>query len=326
MGAKYKASVVIPTYKRPDLLRNLLGTLARQETAHPFEVIVVNDDPDEDLSALEGEFGGLPLKVVNLGENRGPAFARNAGVRSSSGEILIFLDDDTTVTKDFVAAHIEAHTTSSTAVVGNVLCMPEHRSALLARYIERLGAKKRKRGEKLPPSCFRTGNASVSRDMFTRAGMFDETIRTYGEDVDLAMKLSYCGADFVFGERAVAYNHSLPTIEELMTKIREWGQYTLPLYAELHPAFARRMWLHLAEPVRLGRENPVVSLKKIALRILLTKPFYAIALAACRWNWLGRLGFPVVDYVRLYNYFKTYRQARWPACSGDSSRDSSLVG
>ena len=309
MGDTYKASVIIPTYKRPDLLRNLLSSLAAQETEYPFEVVVVNDAPDEDLSALEVEFSDMALKILSHPENRGPAVARNTGVRDSSGEILIFLDDDTTVNHMFVTGHVEAHTTPTTAVVGNVYTLPEHGSALLARYIERQGAKKRRDRNNLPPVCFRSGNASVSRDMFLQAGMFDETLRAYGEDMDLAMKLASDGATFVFAEDAIAYNHSLPTVEELMVKIREWGATTLPVCARRHPAFARHLWLHLAEPVRIGRESPLVSFKKIGLRIVLTRPFYAIALGLTRYNRLGRLLFPVLDYIRLYNYFNAYRQA-----------------
>jgi GT2 family glycosyltransferase len=309
MDYTFKASVIIPTFKRPELLRNLLASLAGQETPYSFEVVVVNDAPDDDLSALKVEFSDITLRLVNLAEHQGPALARNTGVENSSGEILIFLDDDTTVNEKFITGHIEAHTSPTTAVVGNVHTIPEHRSALLARYIERQGAKKRRDRNNLPPVCFRSGNASVSREMFMQAGGFDESLKTYGEDMDLAMKLASAGATFVFAEDAVAYNHSLPSVEELMVKLREWGRYTLPISAKRHPAFARHLWLHLAEPVRIGKESLLVSFKKLALRVLLARPFYALARGIIRLSWLGPLLFPVLDYMRLYNYSTAYRQA-----------------
>jgi glycosyltransferase involved in cell wall biosynthesis len=301
------ASVIIPTYRRPDLLRKLLSSLAGQTTGCSFEVVVVNDDPEEDLGPIELEFSDISVRILNLTEDHGRSVARNTGVRNSTGDILIFLDDDMTVVEGFIAGHMEAHSDPKAAVVGNIFSDPRYASDPLARYIERQGAKKRKPGEELPPRCFRTGNASVSREMFIRAGMFDETLKTYGEDLDLAMKLSYEGAHFVFAEGAISYHHYFPDIEDFMAKLREWGRDTLPIHASRHPALARAVWLHLAEPVSLGRESPVLSLKKTALRVLLTPPFYTLAKSIYRAKWLGSLLFPVIDYLRLYNYLRAYR-------------------
>jgi GT2 family glycosyltransferase len=302
------ASVIIPTFKRPDLLRKLLSSLAAQTTRCSFEVIAVNDAPDDDLSSMELEFSDISVKILNLEGEHGRSVARNTGVRNSTGEVLIFLDDDMTVVENFIASHMEMHSDPKAAVVGNIFSDPRYASDPLARYIERQGAKKR-RGQELPPRVFRTGNASVSREMFTKAGMFDETLKTYGEDLDLAMRLSYHGAHFVYAEGAISYHHYVPDIDDFMAKIHEWGYHTLPLHARKHPELARAVWLHLADPVRFGRENPVLSLKKTALRILLTPPFYSLAKAVYEAKWLGSLLFPVIDFIRLYTYLRAYRSA-----------------
>jgi glycosyltransferase involved in cell wall biosynthesis len=301
------ASVIIPTYRRPDLLRRLLSSLAGQTTECSFEVIVVNDDPEDDLGPIELEFSDISVRILNLTKDHGRSVARNTGVSNSTGDILIFLDDDMTVVEGFIAGHMEAHLDPKAAVIGNIFSDPQYASDPLARYIERQGAKKRKLGEKLPPRCFRTGNASVSREMFVKAGMFDENLKTYGEDLDLAMRLSYQEASFVFAEGAISYHHYVPDIEDFMAKLREWGRYTLPVHAKRHPALARAVWLHLAEPIRIGRESPVLSLKKAALQVMLTPPFYGLAKAIYRVRWLGSLLFPVIDYLRVYNYLRAYR-------------------
>jgi glycosyltransferase involved in cell wall biosynthesis len=303
------ASVIIPTFRRPELLRRLLSSLAAQRTDYRFEVIAVNDAPGDDLSSMELEFSDISVRILNLTEDHGRSVARNTGVSNSTGEILIFLDDDMSVVEGFVASHMEMHTDPKAAVVGNIFSDPRYSSDPLARYIERQGAKKRRSGEELPPRVFRTGNASVSRAMFDKAGMFDEDLKTYGEDLDLAMRLSYEGAHFVYAEGAISYHHYVPDLEDFLAKLREWGYHTLPLHAEKHPELAKAVWLHLAEPVRFGGENPALSLKKVALRILLTPPFYYLAAAAYRAKWLGRLLFPVIDFMRLYTYLRAYREA-----------------
>src|SRR5436190_13244656 len=64
-----RVSVVVPTRDRPELLRRCLGALEAQTL--PVEVVVIEDS-----------------------EGRGPAWARNEGVRRASGEIVCFTDDD----------------------------------------------------------------------------------------------------------------------------------------------------------------------------------------------------------------------------------------
>jgi GT2 family glycosyltransferase len=309
MNSNPKASVIIPTYRRPGLLRKALDSLALQESRHVFEVVVVNDAPDEDLSQLPGEYPSIDLRVISPESNVGRAMARNMGVRNSSGELIVFLDDDMTVVPGFIEAHVKAHDGPNLAVAGNIETTPKYADHPLARYIERQGAKKRKGADQLPARVFRTGNGSLSRTLFSEVGMFDESFSTYGEDMDLAMRLEKQGARFVFAEDAISYNHHPPDLDDMLEKLREWGRYTMPILAERHPTFARATWLHLAKPVKLGRENLGLSLRKTGLRLALLPPVYWIARGLYRLTFLGRLLFPVIDYVRLYTYFHAYRQA-----------------
>lgn len=309
MNSTVRASVIIPTYRRPHLLKNALESLAAQTGECRFEVVVINDAPDEDLSSLAAGFSDIGVRLISPPRNVGRAIARNIGVRNSSGDIIIFLDDDMTVVPGFIDAHAEAHTGPGLAVVGNIKSAPEYASHPLARYIERQGAKKRPGMKDLPARCFRTGNGSLARTLFTEVGMFDESFSTYGEDMDLAMRLQYQGARFVFAEDAVSFNHHPPDLDDMLEKLREWGRYTMPVLAERHPDLARSTWAHLAHPVRLGRESPGLSLHKVAVRIAVLPPFYGIGRLLYRLTFLGGLLFPVIDYLRLCNYLAAYRQA-----------------
>ena len=309
MKMSIKASVIIPTYRRARLLRDTLESLAAQTSRHAFEVVVINDAPDEDLSALETEFSDMGARLISPSRNVGRGIARNLGVRDSSGEIIIFLDDDMTVAPDFIDAHVTAHTEPGLAVVGNIVSAPEYASHPLARYVERQGAKKRKGAPKLPPKVFRTGNASLQRVLFTKVGMFDESFSTYGEDLDLAMRLGDQGARFVFAEDAVSFNHHPPDLDDMLEKVREWGRYTIPVLAEKHPELERAIHAHLAHPARLGKEPLGLSIRKVGARIALQPPFYRLARLIYRCAFLGSLLFPLIDYLRLYNYLGAYREA-----------------
>lgn len=303
------ASIVIPTHKRPDLLRNLLESLSHQRASPAFDIIVINDGSGGDLSTLEVEFSDVSLEVIDLPKSRGRAYARNQGVRHSTADVLIFVDDDMTVVEDFVQLHLAAHTDPSAVVIGNVLSAPEYKSHPLARYVERQGIHKLKRKDVIPPKCVRTGNVSVSRIFFDRIGMFDEAISMYGEDVDLGMKMGSGGARFVFAEGAISYHHHPPDLDDMIIKMQEYGRYTVPLLVERHPEVRQVFRIYLAEPVRPFRESPILSAKKVAVRIALTPPFYGLARWIYRGQWLGDLLFPVIDYIRAYNYIRGYWQA-----------------
>jgi glycosyltransferase involved in cell wall biosynthesis len=85
-------SVIIPTYRRPDVIRDAISSVLAQTYAH-LEVIVVSDGPDPQTAAA---VSGMDDRVIyhELAVNSGPAEARNAGVAISRGQWIGFLDDD----------------------------------------------------------------------------------------------------------------------------------------------------------------------------------------------------------------------------------------
>ena len=91
---EYEVSVVIPTYKRPQGLRRLLRSIARQ-TFSNFEVIIVNDCPDDVAceSILE-ESWPFELNVVSNEVNRGAPYSRNRGIGLARAELVALVDDD----------------------------------------------------------------------------------------------------------------------------------------------------------------------------------------------------------------------------------------
>ena len=306
MAEKPRASIVIPTYKRETLLRNLLESLSRQRTSHEYDVTVVGDGTQVTAESIGLDHIGLDVSLISLPTKVGRGAARNAGIRESTGEIVIFLDDDMTVVEEFVEEHVRSHRDENTVVIGDVLSPPEYLKRPLARYIQRQGIRKLKSREEIPAKCFRTGNASVSRGLLEKAGMFDESIIHYGEDMDLAARLADAGAVFVYAEGASAYHHHPPDLEDMILKMREYGKHTVPVLVERHPYLRTTLRIHLAEPPSPGREPFSLTLKKIGLRMALTPPLYGLVLAIMQFNPPDSLMFPMYDFVRAYNYINEY--------------------
>lgn len=101
-----KVSVVIPTYRRPQLLKNCIAALAAQDfNKDDFEIIVVTDGPDLETRAMLNDLSlTLPfVQFISLVQKKGPAAARNAGWRAANGELIAFTDDDCLPTANWIS-------------------------------------------------------------------------------------------------------------------------------------------------------------------------------------------------------------------------------
>ena len=89
-------SIVIPTHNRSDVLSRTLQGLAGQSVTVPWEVIVVNnrceDETDRVVAAMATTFP-CDLRLVHE-DMPGASAARNHGVRSARGSVLVLLDDE----------------------------------------------------------------------------------------------------------------------------------------------------------------------------------------------------------------------------------------
>ena len=111
-------AVIIPTFKRPEMLMNLLLSL-RDGKRIPDEVIVVDNDPEG--SANPAEIAGLQVQVVHAGLGISLSGARNVGWRLAQSDLCIFIDDDNEVEPEAVSEMEEALRDPGVGLVGPVI-------------------------------------------------------------------------------------------------------------------------------------------------------------------------------------------------------------
>lgn len=98
-----KVSVIIPTYNRPDLLRDCLRSVAALDgDCSQLEVIVVDDGSRVSCETVAREVLQGMRYVYLRQENSGPAVARNSGAACAGGQYLAFLDDDCRLRRDWL--------------------------------------------------------------------------------------------------------------------------------------------------------------------------------------------------------------------------------
>ena len=99
-------SFIVPAYNEEKYLGATLASIhaAAKAVGEPYEVVVA-DDASTDATAALAEAAGA--KVVRV-SHRQISRTRNSGAKAASGDYLMFVDADTLIDRDVVAASLEA--------------------------------------------------------------------------------------------------------------------------------------------------------------------------------------------------------------------------
>ncbi len=192
-----RVSVIMPTYNRRRLILAALGALSKLEGTR-FEVVVVDDGSTDASFAAIVETAtdlGLAGRVVRLERNRGPAFARNAGILAARADRFAFTDSDCLPTPGWLRAGLAALKPGISTVQGPTRPPPDSRPPFFSHFmhIERLDG------------TFSTCNAFYTREAVWEAGGFDPSC-IYCEDLDLGWRVLECGGVASYASEAVVYH------------------------------------------------------------------------------------------------------------------------
>lgn len=115
-----EVTFVVPTYRRPDVLRQCLEHLCALDPAPgAFEVRVLDNGAPETSRAVVAEFAGrLNLHYTENEPGHGLGFSLNRGADAALGEIVIELNDDALVPSDFLERVLPHFDDASVGVVG----------------------------------------------------------------------------------------------------------------------------------------------------------------------------------------------------------------
>ncbi|MFL5575965.1 MAG: glycosyltransferase [Gemmatimonadaceae bacterium] len=99
-------SVIIPCYRQARFLGDAIESVQRQEGYRAAEVVVVDDGSPDDAAAVAARH---PWVRYHRQPNRGVNAARNAGLRLTTGELVVFLDADDVLLPHALATNMRHH-------------------------------------------------------------------------------------------------------------------------------------------------------------------------------------------------------------------------
>ncbi|HET7572554.1 MAG TPA: glycosyltransferase [Gaiellaceae bacterium] len=249
-------SVVSPVRNAAAHLGGLLEALAAQTlAADSFEVVVVDDgSTDETPALLAGWAAADPeRRRVLRGAGRGPAAARNLGLREARAPLVAFTDADTLPDPAWLEALLAA-AEDADAVEGRVLAWPPDAPRANAHTVEN------ERG-----GLYVTANMAYRRELLERLGGFDESFpAAFLEDSDLAFRALDAGARIRFAPEALVRHPVLPqTSREILRAARklQW----LPLLAAKHPRRYAEQIRPVLRPVTRPEIHVLVAVASLPL-------------------------------------------------------------
>jgi GT2 family glycosyltransferase len=214
-----RVSVIIPNWNGAHLLPTCLRAL-QQQTFRDFEIVVVdNASTDSSRELLAHDFADA--RLIPLDTNRFFAGAVNEGIRQTSSEIVVLLNNDTEAQATWLEELIRALDANPRAgMAATKLRLFDQRDKLhSAGDFFRVEGTPGNRGvweidngqyddPKIPPPLFGVcgGACAYRRAMLDDIGLFDEDLEFNCEDVDLNWRARLAGYECVFAPNAIVYH------------------------------------------------------------------------------------------------------------------------
>jgi GT2 family glycosyltransferase len=198
-------SVVVATYRRPDLLAVQLGSLAEQDYPDAFEVVVADNAGDGVVERLVDSYRvAIDIRLVDASGRSGGAAARNLGSAACRADRILFLDDDDEADPGFVR-HMVAALEEHPFVAGR-LDHERLNQNWVARALRPWQTDRLMDGWGFLP--YANGSAiGIRRELFDAVGGWPENIR-HSDDVAFCWAVGLTGARLqLVPEAVIHYRH-----------------------------------------------------------------------------------------------------------------------
>ena len=220
-----KVSIIIVNYNGKELLQKCLDSLLKINYDN-FEIILVdNNSTDGTVEFVTKNYPSLI--IIKLDSNKGFAEPNNIAAKISNGKYLLFLNNDTVVTPNFISEMVKVmETDKKTAVCQSLLLKPDGSIDSSGDFIDDLGVvynSKTKIDEIREVSSARGASMLVRSDIFEKLDGFDQKFFVTFEDVDLCWRSWILGYRVLIIPTSIVYHAGGITIKKIKSEIAFHG-------------------------------------------------------------------------------------------------------
>ena len=233
-------SVVVPAFDAARTITDCVRSLTALEYPRDLLEIIVVDNGSRDRTRALLESFGEAIRIVDE-PRRGPAAARNAGVRSARGDVIAFTDADCTVDPRWLLPLVGALEDPGVGIAGGRILSRRPANAV-ELFGERIHDHRRALLWFEPPYAI-TMNWASRRAVLEAVGLFDVRLRR-GEDGDLSYRIREHGYSFAYASEAIVYHRNQRTIAGLVREGWQHGFHAHPVrrrHASFIAAFRARI-------------------------------------------------------------------------------------
>ena len=212
-----KVSVIIPVYNDSEGIQDTLTSVLRK-SSHSLEIIVVDNGSTDETPIKIREFTETHADVImrTEAEIQGSYAARNTGIEHASGDVLVFLDADQTVTEGWLETGIaEMEAKDAHYLAPDVgLVLPDD-PTLSSRYNHRTGFPIRDFIERqgfAPTACL-----FVTRELIDDVGMFDDRLVS-GGDKEFGNRVRDAGYELHYTSEVVIHHPTRNSFRSLVKR------------------------------------------------------------------------------------------------------------
>ena len=220
-----KVSIIIVNYNGKELLQKCLDSLLNVKYDN-FEIILVdNNSTDGTVEFITKNHPSIIL--IKLDSNKGFAEPNNIAAKIAKGEYLLFLNNDTVVTPNFIFEMVKVmETDKKIAICQSLLLKPDGSVDSSGDFIDHLGVvynSKTEIDEIREVSSARGASMLVRSDIFEKLDGFDQKFFVTFEDVDLCWRSWILGYRVLIIPTSIVYHEGGITIKKIKSEIAFHG-------------------------------------------------------------------------------------------------------
>jgi len=216
-----RVSIIIVNYNGKPHLEKCLESLSKIKYQNLEIIIIDNHSTDGSLEFIQTKYPHI--KTIKLDANYGFAEPNNIGAKDAMGEYLLFLNNDTIVTPNFVEELVNVmNQDPQIAISQSMLLKPDGDVDSSGDFIDTLGraySSKNKSTSVQYILSARGASMMVKKDIFFKLGGFDKNFFASFEDVDIGWRAWLCGYKVVLVPNSIVYHIGRQTISKLDSMI-----------------------------------------------------------------------------------------------------------